>query len=588
MTDIDVSVVVVNYNAGPMLAACLRAVARNRARCERIVVDNASTDHSLDGLDGLLERPLIRHRDNLGFATAVNAGLAVARGEAVLVLNPDCIVLPGAVDRLLDTLAGSSGSGLVGGLVVNLDGSEQRGCRRREPTPARVVRRMLPSWLRGKDNGIDLTHQARPSAATPVDAVSGAFLLARRADLQAIGGFDADYFLHFEDLDLCRRLRDRGRAVLFEPRALAVHLKSASGATDAGVVREHKDDGLVRYLGKFHRRGLPPGSLPLVAALAGLQGRLARLVGALRGRRQPASPAADPRQVLDDLDRWLQAPPADWLVVTGASSQVGDFLLPLADRPLLAVTRGQRAGQLQGRTWWVRPELPGMLAAAGIQGIGGWLQLAPIWVLDDFADAVRGLRPRRLVALGSTSVRIKQHSRSAKERAQVARLAEGEARVRALAARAGAEWTVLRPSMIYGNRNNTNVAFMARLVRLGVFPLVGEGRGRRQPVHALDVAESCLAVLDRPATFGRLYDLAGSEVIEFKEMIERIFAAESRRPAFVKLPAGVLRGMLALAGRLPGLGFLTPAMVDRLEQDLVFDIAPAHNDFDFSPRGFRP
>ncbi len=586
MSEPVVSVIVVNYNAGPMLAACLGSVRRSPSVRQCIVVDNDSSDDSLAELDGGVE--VVRNSENLGFARAVNIGLARARDPLVLLLNPDCIVFPGAVERLVNALDGCHRAALVGGLVVNPDGSEQRGCRRNEPTPARIARRMLSGGRGG--NGIDRTDEPLPDGPVSVDAVSGAFMLIDRSLLAALGGMDPGYFLHFEDLDLCRRVRDAGREVLFVPGALSVHLKSASGDAGRRTVQGHKRDGLIRYLDKFHRNALSPVSMKMIRLAARAHWWLDT---AWRSRRDSrVIPGADdPRRVLRALDAWLSASPEQWLVVTGATSQVGDYLVPAASGRfrVMAVTRGARAGSIDDGVWWVGPGFPARVAGAGVRGIGGWLHAAPIWVIAQFDGAIEALRPARLVAIGSSSIETKRDSASRSERETVARLERGERVVLQLGERSGAAVTLFRPSMIYGNANNENIAFIGRwLRRLRMFPLVGAGSGRRQPVHAEDVAKSCLAVLDNPRTFGRLYYLAGSEVVEFKEMIERIFASASIRPTFVTVPAGALRVLIAVAGKVPGLGFLTPAMVDRVNQDLVFDISPARNDFGYAPRRFDP
>jgi GT2 family glycosyltransferase len=595
MNDPDVSVIVVNYNAGPMLAACLRAVTRSKASLELIVVDNASSDDSLSATDMPARVEVIRHQENLGFARAVNAGFARATGHMLLILNPDCIVFPGAIDRLLATLDASPEAGIAGGLVVNIDGSEQRGCRRHEPTPRRILRRMLSPMLRPfgmRHNGIDQTDSALPEVPITVDAVSGAFLLIRRQVMRELNGMDGDYFLHFEDLDLCRRTRDAGYDILFEPHALAVHLKSASGGSDPMVVERHKHDGLLRYLGKFHSSRSMVNAMSLVR----IASRMHLVVSALGPRTQgasnhPLTDEPDRRDVLAGIESLLGLNASEWMVLTGGTSPVGEYLL--ADRtrtgPVLAVTRGPRAGHIDHRIWWVRPEFTRIAANAGLNDIAAWVHIAPVWLISDYEESLLRLKPRRLVAVSSSSVVTKRDSRAHGDRRTVEKLQFGEREAQRIAAQCGAAITLFRPSMIYGNRHNQNIAFIARFITLlGVFPIVGHGRGKRQPVHAEDVAKSCLDVLDNEATFGRMYDLAGAEVIEFKEMITRVFASKSRKPRFVHLPGGILRTGVALASRLPGLRFLTPAMVDRLDQDLVFDISPARKDFAYTPRQFEP
>src|SRR5690606_39006403 len=125
MDDPAVSVVVVNFNAGPMLAACLRASGRETLPVQRIVVDNASDDDSVESVAAsadLGEVEILRNERNVGFARAVNAGVLRARAPLVLVLNPDCIVFPGAIGVLAATMGRRSRAAVAGGLVVNPDG----------------------------------------------------------------------------------------------------------------------------------------------------------------------------------------------------------------------------------------------------------------------------------------------------------------------------------------------------------------------------------------------------------------------------------------------------------------------------------
>jgi nucleoside-diphosphate-sugar epimerase len=115
---------------------------------------------------------------------------------------------------------------------------------------------------------------------------------------------------------------------------------------------------------------------------------------------------------------------------------------------------------------------------------------------------------RRLIAFSSTSAATKADSAEPEERAVAARLRDGEAAVQAFCDARGVAWTVFRPTLIYAEGRDANVSRLARLIaRWRVFPLAGEGRGRRQPVHAEDLALACLQALDRPETFGRRYDL---------------------------------------------------------------------------------
>jgi len=190
--------------------------------------------------------------------------------------------------------------------------------------------------------------------------------------------------------------------------------------------------------------------------------------------------------------------------------------------------------------------------------------------------------------VSSTSRFTKQGSGSPRERETARRLAEAEDAVRETCHRRGIRWTILRPTLVYGGGRDRNVSDVARFVaRFGFFPIAGRGPGRRQPVHGGDLAAATLHVLDNPATFDRAYDTPGGETLTYAEMVSRISRAVGRTPRLVHLPLPLLRGTLAAASCFPGLGHLTRDMADRMDEDLVFDLAPARRDFAYDPRPFR-
>jgi GT2 family glycosyltransferase len=136
-------VIVVNFNAGGFLAAAVESVLRSQSAAHIYIVDNASTDESLDLLpEGHNDRlTIIRNTANLGFAAACNLGLKRATSENMLLLNPDCSVLEGAVERLISALRSADRVGMVGPLLLNADGSEQPGGRRKLPRPSIAIAR---------------------------------------------------------------------------------------------------------------------------------------------------------------------------------------------------------------------------------------------------------------------------------------------------------------------------------------------------------------------------------------------------------------------------------------------------------------
>jgi nucleoside-diphosphate-sugar epimerase len=275
------------------------------------------------------------------------------------------------------------------------------------------------------------------------------------------------------------------------------------------------------------------------------------------------------------------------VILTGARGLVGQHLLPLLVERGFAVQAVSR--EARGLPAWVTLDLTREPAAiVPFAPATVLVHAAPLWLLPPWLEVVAEAGVRRLVAFSSTSRFTKEGSGSPRERALARRLAEAEDALGSFCRDHGIRWTILRPTLVYGGGRDRNVSDIARFVkRFGVFPIAGEGRGRRQPVHGSDLAAAVLAVLDQPATFDRAYETPGGEVITYGEMVSRIARGLGRRPRLLHLPLPLLRGALSAASRLPGLGHLTPEMADRMDEDLVFDLSPARRDFGYDPRPFR-
>lgn len=252
-----IGVVIVNYNTGAYLARCVRAVLDSDTAVRVLVVDNASSDDSLKKLRATLPDDtgvgILKNPGNLGYARACNQGAAQLDGETLVFLNPDCEVQTDTLAALRDVLAADPGAGLAGALILNPDGREQRGTRRRLPTPGRALTTFTGLEKTGL-GGVNLGGAPMPDAPLPVEAVSGALLCLRREAFEAVGGFDPGYFLHAEDLDLFARLAAAGWGVLFVPAARAVHALGVSSASAPLKTWWHKHAGMQR----FYRAHLAP------------------------------------------------------------------------------------------------------------------------------------------------------------------------------------------------------------------------------------------------------------------------------------------------------------------------------------------
>lgn len=277
------------------------------------------------------------------------------------------------------------------------------------------------------------------------------------------------------------------------------------------------------------------------------------------------------------------------VLVLGATSLVGRFLLPrlAAEGARVAAVSRRPPAETHERLVWIEGDLTDPALLARLPAASTVFSLMPIWLLPPALSVLARPGLRRLVAFSSTSRFTKTRSPDPEERAVARRLAEGEAAVAAACEACGAEWTILRPTMIYAEGQDGNVSRLAGLIRrFGVLPLAGRGEGLRQPVHADDLAAGSLAAAASPAAANRAYDVPGGETLTYRAMAVRIFEALGKPPRIVSAPPWLWRAGLALASPLlPG---ATASMGVRMAEDLTFDPAPAARDFGWSPRGFRP
>jgi N-acetylglucosaminyl-diphospho-decaprenol L-rhamnosyltransferase len=265
------SVVIVNWNAGDMLRACVQSLMDDARRgCPVVVVDNGSSDGSTTAAAAACPwMTVVAAGRNLGFAGGANLGAAQAPGDAVVFLNPDARVLPGAVAELVAALT-EPGVGVAGGGLLDEDGRWQPGAARFGP-----IGHLLLDTTLGR---LPARWRRRPYR---VDWVYGTFMAVRADLFRQLGGFDPDYFLYGEDMDLCHRARQLGARTVHVPRARAVHGANVSAGKRFGIGREAEVvKGELRFYRRRGRglqleifRGLGAGKFGAKAALAGLLGR---------------------------------------------------------------------------------------------------------------------------------------------------------------------------------------------------------------------------------------------------------------------------------------------------------------------------
>ena len=232
----DISICITTFKAREFLRDCLRSIhdATPEASFEIIVVDNGSQDGTVEMLGtDFPEVRLIQNDENLGFTRPYNQALRVAGARFLVILNPDTIVHPEALERLMGFLETHPQVGIVGPKVLNRDGSLQKPCRRGDSRPWNAISyftrlsRLFPK--RKFFSGYLMTYMDEDETH-PVDGVSGSCMMIRREVIDEIGYLDERFFAYQEDADYCLRARQAGWEVYYYPEAQVTHFGGQGGS----------------------------------------------------------------------------------------------------------------------------------------------------------------------------------------------------------------------------------------------------------------------------------------------------------------------------------------------------------------------
>ena len=275
-------------------------------------------------------------------------------------------------------------------------------------------------------------------------------------------------------------------------------------------------------------------------------------------------------------------------VILGATSLVGRYLANrLADAGYegLCLSRSRKQNRYEapaGFAWKTFSEAECLNAPASAV----LFSLVPMSVLPALVERSSG--GCRLVALSTSSVTVKAESSDADERSMVQSLRRAETRVRNICRDRGMIWTIFRPTLVYDFERDRNVATIAAFVRrYRVFPIVWPGTGRRQPIHADDVAQAMVAAASVPAAWGAIFDLPGGETLTYREMVRRIFVSSGKRPILLYMPLGLARTAFRLWSAVTKADY-SAASLERMNMDLTLDPIPVREALGITCRPFSP
>lgn len=264
-----VSIVLVTYQSAIDLPECLDslAAAAGPRPTEVVVVDNASRDDSAD-LAREFGAKVLENHENTGLSAGINRGVAETRADWVLIMNPDTRLEPESINRLLDAGASEKRIGCVGPRILGSDGSEYPTGRRFPSVVTGGLHALLGVLWPGNPatrryHMMDVDRQSRRNC----DWVSGSCMMVRRTAFDEIGGFDSSYFMYFEEVDFCLRLRRKSWFVTLEPAATITHHigGSTKSAPYRKIINHHRS--ALRFCRRRYGRDARLVLLPVVAAL---------------------------------------------------------------------------------------------------------------------------------------------------------------------------------------------------------------------------------------------------------------------------------------------------------------------------------
>lgn len=251
------SFIIVNWNVRELLEKCLLSVAKfsSHFSYEVIVADNASMDGSVAMMrEKFPQINLIANTKNAGFAAGVNQGIKQARGEYIILLNPDVEIKESTLEKLLEEFKNYADSGIVGGKMKNEDGSIQPSVRAFPDVLSQMLiilklRHLFKSRAISRYMVEDFNYAKRQE----VDQVMGAFFAIRRKVIDEIGLMDERFFLWFEEVDFCKRAKNAGWKIIYTPETEAIHLGGKSFGQISSVARQRIFNKSLRYYMRKHK-----------------------------------------------------------------------------------------------------------------------------------------------------------------------------------------------------------------------------------------------------------------------------------------------------------------------------------------------
>lgn len=606
------SVIMVSFQTGPALwIALYRLLQLDRIR-EVVLVNNGNpVEVELHMARLATAYPdkirLVTGQGNVGFAKGCNLGAEAARGQYLLILNPDAVILePDAIlkfERVANQIT-QPAVGAIGAVLRNEDWSEQRATRRNILTPANALLEGLGLWrLKGipcPSLNIRPEDVPLPAEAAPLPAISGACIFIEKTRYLALKGMDEGYFLHVEDMDFCKRIHDVGGSVWIQPQVNLLHYCSTSDVSSV-VVERNKAAGFYRYFNLHFPRDFVFRPLIQAAVGAKLSGRILqsffeddyskpRLKDA-RGIRMVQAIVRGAQEAIAEMKEGT-APsfaPQTHVLVTGAHRSTALFaigrLLTYGCK-VTALTHNRVVGFFHPNLTWMngeirrKDEIRTLLAPLAVDYV---YHAAPLHLACNLLEAL-GKVPSHFVAFSRVARPLNPKQNKAGLGYHV-EYEEHENSLRNLCKKQDVSYTIIRHGNLYGGGLDQDITRLAEWIDKSHMIFVDkESKGRRAPLHADDLALAALRSFHTPQARNRVYGLQGGEAVPFDDMLVRIFKVLDLFPKV--FPVASLEKLALVAHSLVPLYFPPQRLVKESKADWLLDDRDTRQELRVNPRPF--
>jgi len=603
----NVSIIMGTYNTGPILSRALDAAIIQSCVKEIIIVNNGNPPEVVEELEKLAKEnrkiKLISGHGNVGFAKGCNIGASHATGDYILLLNPDCILLTDSLKNLIEEFEKHPDAWMAGCRLIQPDGSLHGGNKRNLLTLRIALSHAFKLYKISceKFPCVNLPEEIDEETSY-VPAISGAFMLMKTKKYLEIGGIDNGYFFHVEDLDFCRYIHELDGKILYVPKVKAIHYLSSSRITNH-FIETHKTKGFHRYFYKHYKSKV---FLPIYwLMITGIYSRLymkipfflvnnyfekSKLKSLVRKEKRQInflkSDYSDKYKKIEGFRNNLED--FEPVIVAGATGQVGlSILKRLLDNNIktIGLFHNKIIDYRNDNLKWVQGDIASGYFSFSKENPKTLVHTPAIWLLVPQIEKFAAMGIKRIICFSSTSIEGKANSSNEYEKESVQKFISSEKAISEKCKELDIDFTILRPTMIYGTGLDKNVSSIVNLInRFGFFPVTYPAQGLRQPVHNDDLAIAVIKSINNKNSYNKTYVLSGKTELTYLDMVNKISTTLGKNKRAIRIPfLPQIINILTFVFRSEE---VNGEIAKRMNQNLVFSYDSAKNDIEYSPRDF--